>query len=346
MRNVMLLANGRDVSPTGTITAKNLAVAERIATLLDTTDTSSPYYIPFEAVYEEEATQKGITSAADLYGGIVRRAEHADKALLHVRAHAQEAPEWYEPQFAKAVEEAVLPGYTVFSPEEALLGYKHMVADGLRVRIKDPNERNARGQFVIENQKDLCNLLSELNTIQTHGVVMEANLENHSTTAVGYVALGDTSYSWYGKTWNVMSRGKQKFGGNELTLVRGTFQDLSEIAKDPEHKIAIEQTSRVFDAYALCGAMISRATFDVVQGTAPNGQFLSGVTDPSIRPSASSPAEIHAIEVLENNPETSVVTSKVIYDYGHQLTAPEPALELFASSTKTAIFVQTVAANR
>jgi hypothetical protein len=349
MKNVVLLNNGHEIAPGSTINAKNMAVAEKIAGILGDAivggdaNTGEQYHIPFEAVDAADAHHRGITGSDDLYGGIVRRPEQADKALLHVPVSRSEPyPDWYSPDFAREVSGAVLPGFTVFDREGARTAYRRLAVEGLTARLKDPAERSERGQFSVRTPEELEEALSQYRQgIGKSGLVVEADLDSADTISVGYVALGGEDYCWYGKTWDVEYGGKKKFGGNELTVVRGGFADLREQSIDSQHRLAVQQTGKVVEAYPACGAVISRATFDVVQGYAANGEFLSGVTDPSIRPSASSPAEVHAIQEFQAHPDASAITARVTYDYGHQMGATDER-ELFASSHKARIFVETV----
>lgn len=70
-----------------------------------------------------------------------------------------------------------------------------------------------------------------------------------------------------------------------------------------------------------------------------SGLFLSGVADPSLRPSASSPAEIRAIEAFTEHPHASVVTSRVDYDYAKSRPL-DNGQELFVDHTRMNIFVE------
>lgn len=161
---------------------------------------------------------------------------------------------------------------------------------------------------------------------------------------MGYVRIGGEAYSWYGTTWDTERDGVTKFGGNEITVVKGGLERLAQFSDTPETHLAVTQTADVIGAYQTINATIARATFDVIQGRAHNGEFLSGVTDPSIRPSASSPAEIRAIELFERDfPDADAITTRVIYDYGHFLREDHfTDRQLFTRSKKTSIFVDLV----
>jgi hypothetical protein len=346
MKNVALFYNGANVGPQDMINVKNIAVGERIAGIIggtfDSEEYPETYHIPLDAVLESDARRAGIRDEGDLYGGIVRRPEHADKAMLHMQvATSAQRPDWYEPAFAARIQDVVLPGYTVFSSEDALRAYDKLAQENLAPRIKDPGERCERGQISLTSKDVMVHSLSQYPGIESRGAVVEADLRDASTIAVGYVAMGGVAYCWFGKTWEVDDNGIKKFGGNELTVVRGSFADLSAQTADRNSRQAVQQTGVVFDAYSLCGAAISRATFDVVQGAASNGEFLSGVTDPSIRPSASSPAEIKAIEIFGQHPDAAAITTRVTYDYGKKL-AETSARELFAANHKNNVFVEVI----
>ena len=149
-------------------------------------------------------------------------------------------------------------------------------------------------------------------------------------------------YSWYGRPYDVQHNGITRFGGNELTVVRGDIKDLGQHATDPKDRLAIFQSGRVFDAYSLLETTITRTTLDAVQGIGSNGEFLSGITDPSLRPSASSAAEIRAIEAFIANPDAEVVKSRLTYDYSKTMPIDGSAGELFVGHNRMNIFVDLV----
>jgi hypothetical protein len=68
---------------------------------------------------------------------------------------------------------------------------------------------------------------------------------------------------------------------------------------------------------------------------------MSGITDPSLRPSASSAAEVRAIEAFAANPDAEVVITRLVYDYTKELPLKaDSSKELFVSHKRMDIFVE------
>lgn len=350
MSNVTLLDNPvLKYRPNSSVPVNIGAVAKRIAAhlggkVLEVGNTSGEvYYVPFAAVHAGLAASKGITGRGNLYGGIVREHQHADKAMLHILPKANAGhPHWYSRSFAEAVRDVVLPGYTAFTQEDLARSLNLMRADGLSVRLKDPANTGGLGQYVVNSRDDLTRVMSAYTgKISTTGMVLEADLHGPVTITIGYVNIKGKTYTWHGRPYDVEYDGMTRFGGNKLLVVRGGLDVLRTHSVDPHDRLAIDQAERAFDAYSLLGATISRATLDVVQGTSCDGTFLSGVTDPSLRPSASSAAEIRAIEALAANPNATAATTGLAYDYKKNVVR-SPRHEIFVDHSRMDILVELI----
>lgn len=284
MRNVTLLHNPvLEYRADSSVPVNIAAVAARIAgvlggDLLEQGDMSDmgAYYVPFAAVDKPLADQHGITGRGDLYGGIVIEPQHADKAILHHLTNMDaQHPSWYSPEFARDVQDVVLPGYTTFTEEDSLKAFDSMMSQGLGIRFKDPSNTGGLGQQLIADKNILESALHEHgDKIRGVGAVFEAALTDHQTLTVGYVDLDDDVYTWFGKPYDVKHNGMTRFGGNELTVVRGDFDALDLHSPDAETKLAILQTKKVFEAYRNLGTIIVRGTLDAVQGFSKDGNFF------------------------------------------------------------------------
>ena len=352
MSNVVLLHNPMlEYRPDSSVPINIAAAAERIAQLLGgdlrpiENAGDSPYFVPFAAVHDPLALQKGINGHGDVYGGVVKELQHADKAVLHALASKSAvSPIWYSRTFAEKIAGSVLPGYTTFTREDTILAYKRMKADGLNARFKDPSNTGGLGQHLISHDNELHQLISQHgDKLSNDGIVIEADLKDHQTVTIGVTDLEGEKYSWYGRPYDVMHNDMVRFGGNELTVVRGEVSGLLAAASTVQDQLAIEQANQVFEAYDVLGTRISRATLDVVQGVGSDGRFLSGVTDPSIRPSASSAAEIRAIEAFHSQPDAWKVISRLEYDYSRdQPIEAGSSRELFLGHSRMNIFVELI----
>ena len=245
--------------------------------------------------------------------------------------------------FTKSIGEATLPGFTAFTPHDAAEAFKKMRDEGLSVRFKDPSSTGGLGQQLVRNQNELAEALTAHESkFANVGAVLEVDLENVETVTVGYVDLDGKTYTWYGKPHDVEFNDMLRFGGNELTVVKGGFDVLRRQCKDPSDLLAVVQTEHVFDAYSNLGTIITRGTFDVVRGNALDGTYMSGVADPSFRPSASSAAEIRAIEAFAESAGTHVVTTRLVYDYDKKFVPDESSHELFLAHKNMNIYVELV----
>ena len=333
--------------PNSSVPVNIRAVASRIASYLEKDSfrcDTRPYFVPFAAVHADLAREKGIEDPGSLYGGVVRYHEHADKAILHVLPPNAdgERPLWYSSEFACKIKGVVLPGYTAFTAEDVRLGYDLMRRDGFAVRLKDPANTGGLGQHLVDGYRDLNEaLVPYRHKLHRTGIVLEADIYRPVTVTVGYVNLKGEVYTWYGRPYDVEHDSMTRFGGNELTVVRGELPILRGYADGSDSLLAIEQAMRVFDAYSLLDTSISRATLDIVQGASPSGSFMSGVTDPSLRPSASSAAEIRAIEALAANPDAIMAKTRLVYDYWKRGEVSH-GQELFLDHSRMNILVELV----
>lgn len=95
------------------------------------------YFVPLDTVVGlDQAARLGIQGAADLFGGVVPFAFVSTKAITHgLVAPGAAAPEGWCGGFAERTQDAVLPGFTTFSREDAALAGRRLLEDG-PVRLK------------------------------------------------------------------------------------------------------------------------------------------------------------------------------------------------------------------
>lgn len=183
--------------------------------------------------------------------------------------------------------------------------------------MKDPAQSDANGQNVVESSDHLLALLKNYSPqdLKQRGLVLEANVFHPRALSVGQIILDSRVFSYFGEQFSSFHDGKEKYGGTVLTMMRGPLAELASNIESPQVKQAVEQANSIYQAYSLFDPIISRANFDVVQGTAQNGHFLSGVTDQSLRLGGASPAEVLAISHLSSNIEHNEVTAEVKLQY-------------------------------
>jgi hypothetical protein len=303
---------------------RNHAVARVISNLINGSliDSSAPttgaYIIPDRPLYKHESDKLGIAGPDDLYGGVVAMKLHHDKAILHTLVDSDaEGHAGYSSQFAQEVSNATLPGYTAFSPQDALRGYIHLRQEGFSIRCKDPSGEGGGDQYSVTSLDHLEQIFKSMSPekIAREGVVLEPNIIDPATLSIGQISLGGKYFSYYGNQHSTLLDGESTYGGTTLTMFRGTLSDLSDRIKDPAIKTAVVQAQVVRGAYSHYDPIISRLNFDVVQGEDQSGVFHSGVVDQSLRIGGASPAEVIAIQELEADEMAESITTRVDIDW-------------------------------
>src|SRR5579884_2418899 len=160
------------------------------------------YYIPARTLVMsiEEAYALGINSPEDLMGGIVPAAYVGTKAITHsLISNEAHRPDGWSQAFTEAVRDIVLPGFSVFSKEDALQAGTRLLEAG-EVRFKPASGRSGRDQAVIASRADLVHHISRMDPqeLQTYGLVLERNLRDIDTLSVGTLLLDGHYISYYG----------------------------------------------------------------------------------------------------------------------------------------------------
>lgn len=301
-----------------------------------------PYHPMTDVDYE--ACER-MSRAAPVYGAVVPHGNMADKGMLHeLVSEGSCRPEWYSAEFARGCLGAVLPGYTVFTRQDAVRATEQLADVGhSSVVLKDPSATRGEGQCMVTAQS-IHSILRTMNetTVRSKGLVVEAGIPQDRLIAysVGTVAVGEHMASWVGELWSDIDRinGGFLFGGNRMTVVKGDLDTLARQVAPAALKMAIAKSNTVHSLYPSTGAQVYRATYDVLQDAEDDS--LGGVVDPSLRPSASTPGEIVALAAMAQRHQ-SKMSLEVCYvrpEMGH-LSHPEA--QVFAR-TSTAVITTRV----
>jgi Protein of unknown function (DUF3182) len=316
-------------------------VSRSLATLLgvgyagDWSDDDRPvgevYWVPSSTLAAGEAQQLGIRGVRDLFGGVVPHPFVATKVITHplVRRDAA-APEGWSHELGEALGDAVLPGYSVFSMADALAAGTKLLAAG-PVRLKAPDGIGGNGQTVARTQDELQQQLAAIqpDALGAAGLVLELNLAaDVATYSVGQVMVGQWLASYVGTQRLARNRhGAEVYGGSDLMVVRGTYDDLLGLELTPQRRTAIEQalvyhrlTMSAFD-----GLFASRCNYDVVQGTDAQGRSRSGVLEQSWRIGGASGAELAALLAFRREPSLRVVHASTHEVYADKFKPPPGA---------------------
>lgn len=315
-------------------------LAGLLATLLHThvvdaeaDDSGDFYYLPNTTLIDPARFRHlGITAISDFFGGLVSHPYMATKAISHPLPANATFPLGWTDDFARHASDALLKGYTVFTRDDALRAAPLLLRDG-PLRLKPVRATAGRGQVVID---DLDMLAAELQRMDEHelavwGLVLEENLSDVRTFSVGQVLVGGITCSYYGEqSLTHDNQGESVYGGSDLILVRGDYEQLLQLELDDALRLAITQ-ARTYEQAAINtfpGFLASRRNYDVARGLTPEGHVRSGVLEQSWRMGGASSAELLALQAFADDPALQRVRASTHEIFG-EATLPADATLIF-----------------
>jgi hypothetical protein len=291
------------------------------------------YFVPSGTLLGDEARSLGIRGEDDLFGGVVPYPFVANKTIAHPLAgpHAHRPRGWSE-AFPERVREVVLPGCAAFTREDTRRAAQALLDDG-PVRIKHGRGMGGKGQVVIERLADLAPALGAIDSdeLAQCGLVVEPNLTHLTTYSVGRVCVGAMRASYCGTQKATKDNsGEPVYGGSDLLVVRGGYNELEKIPLPGEMQTAIRQ-AKVFDAAAkeFSGMFASRRNYDVLRGCDARGRWHCGVLEQSWRIGGASGPEVAALEAFRADPGLRAVRARSIEAYGAGAMPPSGAIVHF-----------------
>ncbi|ARP94151.1 DUF3182 family protein [Bordetella genomosp. 13] len=318
--------------------ASHCALARRLAALLDAdyADYDAArlagrriYYVPaLTLVGGGQAEALGITADHQLYGGVVPHAYVATKAISHgvYGAHSARPKGWAD-SLGSELGEAVLPGYTAFSLQDAEAAGVALLRDGA-IRLKLPEATAGRGQTVVRNAAQLRAALAGYDAadVRAHGLVLESNLEGEVRTySVGTVRIPGLQAAYVGTQELTRDNGGASvYGGSTLRVVRGGYDDLLAAKLSDDEREAV-RLARHYDACVqrhYPGLLASRRNYDVALGSHADNVRRMGVLEQSWRAGGASIAEIAALEAFKSDPALRSVTAQTCERYGSEHPCP------------------------
>jgi hypothetical protein len=289
------------------------------------------------------ARQLGVKGPEDLWGGYVDHDFICTKAISHgLRNKNAHAPEGWSPLFCERVRSVVLDGLSVFSMDDARPAAEHLLYTG-PIRIKPIHACAGRGQEVIKSLDQFDAILArpEAKALFTEGVVLEQDLDHVITHSVGQSFIGDTVLSYCGDQYLTEDgQGEQVYGGSNLLVVRGDYDDLLELELPDDVQLAIHQ-AQVFDRAAdeaYPGFYASRRNYDIAQGVDSNGKPRSGVLEQSWRMGGASSAEVAALQSFVNDPGMRAIRVSSVETYSDQ-PLPADAIEVYRGPAQNSDFL-------
>lgn len=294
----------------------HLKLAERLAQLLHTqvveplrepTARENFYYLPTETLIDADRCLKmGIGSCEDLFGGVVSRPYMATKAISHPLPADARYPLGWTDAFARKASDALLRGYTVFSLDDAARAAALLLRDG-PVRVKPVRATAGRGQTVVTSMRGVEQALTGMDEkeLALWGLTLEENLTQVQTFSVGQVQVAGILCSYYGTQQLTRDHaGEEIYGGSDLTLVRGGYDTLLQLALEEHLRLAITQAMTYEQAalQSFPGFIASRRNYDVARGLNSQGKPCSGVLEQSWRIGGASSAEVLALQAFAADP--------------------------------------------
>lgn len=302
------------------------------------------YLLPTQTlVGPGQARALNIKGPEDLWGGYVEHDFICTKAISH-GALGPEAitPEGWSPVFCERVREVVLDGLSVFALKDAREAATRLLYSG-PVRLKPVHACAGRGQEVIRSLDEFDALLArpEAEQLFKDGVVLEQDLREVVTHSVGQSFIGDYVLSYCGEQYLTKDgHGEEVYGGSDLIVVPGYYEDLLKLDLPDDVRQAIEQ-AQVFDAAAdeaYPGFYASRRNYDIAQGLDADGQRRSGVLEQSWRMGGASSAEVAALQSFINNPGLKAIHVSSVETYVDQ-ALPADAIEVYRGPAENSDFL-------
>lgn len=293
------------------------------------------YFVPSDTFVSLEAARAlGIHHEQHLFGGVVPYPFIATKTITHaLPAPGAKAPPGWSPELAQRVHDVVLPGYSVFSIDDARDAGAALLRQGA-VRVKMASGIGGLGQWVVADAGELDACLDALDAqeVARDGLVCERNLAQVETLSVGQVRVGELLASYCGtQRLTTNNAGEEVYGGSDLIVARGDFDALLQLDLAPPALQAIAQ-ARAYHAAVLQtypSMFASRCNYDVAQGRDEAGRRYSGVLEQSWRIGGASGAEVAALAAFRDDPALASVRASTVEVYGGDANVPADAVLYF-----------------
>ena len=292
------------------------------------------YFVPSHTLGPDDALAAFVGNADDFYGGFVPHPFIATKLITHPLVDADaRAPRGWSRAMTAHTRQAVLPGHSVFTPADASAAADELLRLG-GVRVKQPARTGVGGQRVIAGADEFDELLARIDAraLLAHGLVLEQNLQQPRTCSVGQLQVGPWLASCVGtRQLTVNGRGEEVYGGCTIDVVLGDMEVLFDLRLSDRMYFAVEQALAYHRAAMHCypGLMVSRCSYDVLQGLDEQGRWRSGVLDASWRIDGASGAEIAGLQALLDDPRLHSVRASAREVYGGNVRVPPGATTLF-----------------
>jgi hypothetical protein len=130
------------------------------------------FFVPDDTLVLDEASCLGVRLPTDLFGAVVPYPFAKTKAITHqLLDPSADRPKGWSSAFAELVQDVVLPGYTVFSLDDARAAAARLLSTG-PIRIKEPLAAGGAGHTVARTIDELETFLKAFPeaAIEAHGL--------------------------------------------------------------------------------------------------------------------------------------------------------------------------------
>jgi len=302
------------------------------------------YLLPTQTLVGAAVARRlGVSGPGDLWGGYVEHDFICTKAISHglLTKNAVAPPGW-SPLFSERVGDVVLDGLSVFSLDDARPAAQHLLYNG-PIRLKPVHACAGRGQEVVQSLDQFDAILDrpDAKSLFSEGVVLEQDLSEVVTHSVGQSFIGDKLLSYCGDQYLTDDAlGEQVYGGSNLLVVQGGYDDLLALDLPDDVRLAIRQ-AQVFDSAAdeaYPRFYASRRNYDIAQGLDSKGRQRSGVLEQSWRMGGASSAEVAALQSFVNDPGMRAIRVSSVETYIDQ-ALPADAIEVYRGPAENSEFL-------
>lgn len=281
------------------------------------------YSVPARTLLKSQARTAGIENRDQFYGAVIEDHGHVSKAVLHPTLNGKtEAPHFHSDLFVERVKDCVLPGFTVFSKEDAANAYENLVDQGYRVRAKKTRESDGMGQLDIRYRSNLLAFLKGSisdEEINQEGLVLEAQVHDPQTISIGYAIYGKDVFTFLAEQKNDKGEdGRDRYAGARVKVIKDTnlsFSTPNHLILNDNERRALEMAHKFHNAFSYFNPLLSRISFDCVLGADHKGSPLAGITDITARLGGTCPALILAAQEFKKNPDVFCVNADVTLNY-------------------------------
>ncbi|MNG10635.1 hypothetical protein D3C84_941160 [compost metagenome] len=136
------------------------------------------------------------------------------------------------------------------------------------------------------------------------------------------------------------AHGESVYGGSDLLVVQGNYDDLLKLDLAQDVRLAIQQ-AQVFDRAAdeaYPGFYASRRNYDIAQGLDSEGRQRSGVLEQSWRLGGASSAELAALQSFVSDPQIRAICVSAVETYIDQ-PLPASAIEVYRGPAQDSDFL-------